>query len=218
MTEEQKDRLSIYREFGDNAQKAYNFIFKTTQCNNDLHSIKDGVYIIYKDGRYELFNGENKKDNVSKIGLVLGEKKICIGLKDKYRIGIKDNYRSLINNDNYEKYSNYKYYENPLGALFDWDGEENTKHIKLAGTDISLDEGEFIPSAGQIYFIYMFLKSVNEALQYVGGEKLLGKYWTSTKCSNNMAWNIHFIDGHLNGFHVWYPCCYVRAVSKFPHK
>ena len=208
MTEEQKDRLSIYREFGDNAQKAYNFVFGTTQCSNDSHSIKDGVYIIYKDGSYELFNGENKKDDVSKIGLVMGEKKIAIGLKDKGTY-------SLTNDNDDEECG--KYYDNSIDAISDWDGEKNTEHIKSIGTDIPLDDGEFIPSAGQIGFINLFLKSVNETLRYVGGEELEGYYWTSTEYDSASAWYLHFGDGNLN---YWYykvgDTDYVRAVSAFP--
>ena len=212
MTEEQKDRLSIYREFGDNAQKAYNFIFKTTQCNNDLQSTKDGVYIIYKDGSYELFNGENKKDDVSKIGLVMGEKKIAIGLKDKGGY-------SLTNDNDDEECG--KYYDNSIDAISDWDGEKNTEHIKSIGTDIPLDDGEFIPSAGQIGFINLFLKSVNEALKYVGGEKLEGYYWTSTESSAEYAWGLYLGDSHLGYWHTnasLHNPGRVRIVSAFPHK
>ena len=208
MTEEQKDRLSIYREFGDNAQKAYNFIFKTTQCNNDLHSIKDGVYIIYNNGKYELFNGENKKDNVSKIGLVVGDKRICIALKDKGTY-------SLTNNR--DDGTSGKYYDNSVAAVSDWDGEKNTEHIKSIGTNIPLDDGEFIPSAGQIGFINLFLKSVNETLRYVGGEELEGYYWTSTASDSASAWGLAFGDGSLStwGSKVG-DTGYVRAVSAFP--
>jgi len=208
MTEEQKDRLSIYREFGDNAQKAYNFVFGTTQCSNDSHSIKDGVYIIYKDGSYELFNGENKKDDVSKIGLVMGEKKIAIGLKDK-------GCYSLTNDNDDEECG--KYYDNSIDAISDWDGEKNTEHIKSIGTDIPLDDGEFIPSVWQIGFINLFLKSVNEALKYVGGEKLEGYCWTSTEYSPEHAWHLYLSDGALD---FWDDRASnrhrVRAVSAFP--
>ena len=208
MTEEQKDRLSIYREFGDNAQKAYNFVFGTTQCSNDSHSIKDGVYIIYKDGSYELFNGENKKDDVSKIGLVMGEKKIAIGLKDKWCY-------SLTNDNDDEECG--KYYDNSIDAISDWDGEKNTEHIKSIGTDIPLDDGEFIPSVCQIGFINLFLKSVNEALKYVGGEKLEGYYWTSTEYSAEDAWSLYLGDGILLNWRDKVGATnYVRAVSAFP--
>ena len=208
MTEEQKDRLSIYREFGDNAQKAYNFVFGTAQCVNDSHSVKDGVYIIYNDGGYEPFNGKNRKDNISKIGLVLGEKKICIGLKDK------GDYH-LTNNEN--DGASGKYYDNSIDAFSDWDGEVNTEHIKSTGTGIPLDDGEFIPSAGQIGFINLFLKSVNETLRYVGGKELEGYYWTSTELSSTLAWRLYLSDGALawnsskvgSNYHV-------RAVSAFP--
>ena len=212
MTEEQKDRLSIYREFGGNAQKAYNFVFGTTQCNNDSQSIKDGVYIIYKDGSYELFNGENKKDGVSKIGLVMGEKKIAIGLKDK---GVY----SLTND--YDDEECGKYYDNSIDAISDWDGEKNTEHIKSIGTNIPLDDGEFIPSAGQIGFINLFLKSVNESLEYVGGEKLEGYYWTSTEYSAEYAWGLYLGDGHLNNWNTnvsLHTPGRIRTVSAFPHK
>ena len=207
MTEEQKDRLSIYREFGGNAQKAYNFVFGTTQCSNDSHSIKDGVYIIYKDGSYELFNGENKKDDVSKIGLVMGEKKIAIGLKDKGGY-------SLTNDNDDEECG--KYYDNSIDAISDWDGEKNTEHIKSIGTDIPLDDGEFIPSVCQIGFINLFLKSVNEALKYVGGEKLEGYYWTSTEYSAEDAWILSLSDGYLGWDTKASTRGHVRAVSAFP--
>lgn len=208
MTEEQKDRLSIYREFGDNAQKAYNFVFGTTQCSNDSHSTKDGVYIIYEDGSYELFNGENKKDDVSKIGLVMGEKKIAIGLKDK------EGYSLTNDNDDEEECG--KYYDNSIDAISDWDGEKNTEHIKSIGTDIPLDDGEFIPSVGQISFINLFLKSVNEALKYVGGEKLEGYYWTSTEYSAENAWLLTLYDGSLYWNAKASDRGHVRAVSAFP--
>ena len=209
MTEEQKDRLSIYREFGDNAQKAYNFVFGTAQCVNDSYSVKDGVYIIYNDGGYEPFNGKNRKDNVSKIGLVLGEKKICIGLKDK---GVYS-----LTNDKDDECG--KHYETPIDAFSDWDGKRNTEHIKLIGTDIPLDDGEFIPSAGQIGFINLFLKSVNEALKYVGGEELVGYYWTSTEHSPETAWNLSLNNGTLSYWLTQASGHYrVRAVSTFPHK
>ena len=207
MTEEQKDRLSIYREFGGNAQKAYNFVFGTTQCSNDSHSIKDGVYIIYKDGSYELFNGENKKDDVSKIGLVMGEKKIAIGLKD--------NGSYSLTNDNDDEECG-KYYDNSIDAISDWDGEKNTEHIKSIGTDIPLDDGEFIPSVGQIGFINLFLKSLNEALKYVGGEKLEGYYWTSTEYSPELAWLLYLLDGDLGWLAKASARYCVRAVSAFP--
>ena len=207
MTEEQKDRLSIYREFGGNAQKAYNFVFGTTQCSNDSHSIKDGVYIIYKDGSYELFNGENKKDDVSKIGLVMGEKKIAIGLKDKGGY--------FLTNDNDDEECG-KYYDNSIDAISDWDGEKNTEHIKSIGTDIPLDDGEFIPSVCQIGFINLFLKSVNEALKYVGGEKLEGYYWTSTEYSAEDAWILSLSDGYLGWDTKASTRGHVRAVSAFP--
>jgi hypothetical protein len=208
MTEEQKDRLSIYREFGDNAQKAYNFVFGTAQCIDDSHSVKDGVYIIYNDGGYEPFNGKNKKDNVSKIGLVLGEKKICIGLKDKGTY-------SLTNNR--DDGTSGKYYDNSVAAVSDWDGEKNTEHIKSIGTDIPLDDGEFIPSAGQIGFVNLFLKSVNEALEYVGGEELEGYYWTSTEYDSTYAWYLYFGDGSLHGWSYKVGATiYVRTVSEFP--
>lgn len=208
MTEEQKDRLSLYREFGENAQKAYNFIFGTTQSNTDTHSIKDGIYIIYKDGSYELFNRKNKKEKVSKIGLVLGEKKICIGLKNKGTF-------YLTNNEDNER--NRRYFDDSIDAFSDWNGYVNTKYIKSVGTDIPLNKGEFIPSIGQIGFINLFLKSINEALIYVGGEKIKGRYWSSTESSPSLAWGFDFDDSSPYPWHTKVSYTgHVRAVSEFP--
>lgn len=193
------DGMAIY------CNKKFDMIYNLAGYSN-----KEGkeYYVkILKDGSYELFNGENKKDDVSKIGLVMGEKKIAIGLKGKGGY-------SLTNDNDDEECG--KYYDNSIDAISDWDGEKNTEHIKSIGTDIPLDDGEFIPSVWQIGFINLFLKSVNEALKYVGGEKLEGYYWTSTEYSPKDAWYLYLGDGYLG----WLPKAYgrlrVRAVSAFP--
>lgn len=204
MTEEQKDRFAIYKECGNNAQKAYDFIFKTTH-SNETHLVKDGVYIIYKNGNYELFNKENKKDDVYKIGLIMGEKKIAIGLQDKggYHL-IKD-----------EDEEEYRYYDDTLNAFSDWSGDLNTGHIKRVRTDIPLDEGEFIPALGQLGFINLFLKLVNKALKYVGGEELKGYHWSSTQGAPMNAWMLDLGDGYVSHGDPQTCSINVRAVSSF---
>ena len=94
-------------------------------------------------------------------------------------------------------YSGYK--DNYLDAGADWDGKGNTEHLKQIGLNpaIKLGVGQWIPALGELKFIQLFRKEVNEALEYAGGDALDPVwYWSSTERSATNAWNLTFDDGY----------------------
>ena len=171
----------------------------------------DGIYVIFQNGfalRYK--EGMEITDVVKYVGLKIGSKSIAVALND-----VSDEEITLtIKND---KTSYNRYIDNSIDAIADWSGKENTYHLKEIGLNpkITLNDGEYIPAGGEFVFINLFLKSINEALKYVGGKPLSGWYWTSTENSAASAWNLNIGNGYLSP----YPkVCYqyrVRAVAAF---
>ena len=153
----------------------------------------DGVYVIYKSGfavKYK--EGMNITDIVNYIGLKIGGKCIAVALKD-----VSDEEITLTINKDETSYK--KYVDNSIDALSDWSGKENTYHLKEIGLNpkITLNDGEYIPAGGEFVFINLFIKSINEALKYVGGKPLSGWYWTSTENSAAYAWLLYLGSGTL---------------------
>jgi len=90
-------------------------------------------------------------------------------------------------------------------AVADWDGKGNTEHLKQVGLNdnIHLQDGEYIPSVGELYFIFINKKEINEALRYCGGDEIVDKrYWSSTAVSAANAWCLNFGDGNLNNWNT----------------
>lgn len=229
-------KLELYREFDDDAEKVFDFItkkepiFVTPSKNADdciahasqsapIVSAKnndtpDGVYIIYNDGRAEVFNGNNPTEDVAYIGVKLGSKAIAVALNDlggrkEYQF-IKDGASSEEECDRYTK-------TRKINAFEDFDGVANTERLKTLETEIPLSElkdGEYIPALGEIGLIMMHLSKVNEALEHVGGTPLKGWYWSSTEYSQYSAWGVSFSDGGTYSSNKYYSG-YVRAVAAF---
>lgn len=178
------------------AIKCFNFIVGEDSCNAQrVNSINpkdysDGVYICYNDGHNELYDGNNPKDDVRGIGLVVGSHSLCVSLRD-----IDDT--KLTNRDDKSDYD--KYISDWDLARMDYDGAENTKHIQEIGTDIKLANGEYIPSLGELYLIYLHKYKINKALSYVYGKQIADEwYWSSTELSANYAWGLS-LSGGLQG-------------------
>ena len=175
------------------ARKCYNFIIGENSCKtqrvNSINSknYTDGVYICYNDGHNELYDDNNPKDDVRGIGLVVGSHSLCVSLRD-----IDDT--KLTNRDDKSGYD--KYISDWDLARMDYDGAENTKHIQEIGTDIKLANGEYIPSLGELYLIYLHKYKINYALGYVHGKQIADEwYWSSTESSANGAWGLYLGDG-----------------------
>ena len=177
--------------------------------------MKDGIYLIEKNGNKVLFTGKNsekKRNECRYVGLKLGSKAICVALHDASTDCV-----SLTTYEGHTDYDGYK--GNYLDATADWDGAKNTGHLKLIGLNpkIHLKDGEYIPSVGELKFIHLFRKQINEALKAVGGEPItVGWYWTSTEYNSFVAWGLGLGDGGLYGWSVKAAfSVHVRAVSAF---
>lgn len=176
------------------ARKCFNFIVGEDSCKAQrVDSINpkdyaDGVYICYNDGHNELYDGNNQKDDVRGIGLVVGSHSLCVSLGD-----IDDT--ELTNRDDKSDYD--KYISDWDLARMDYDGAENTKHIQEIGTDIKLANGEYIPSLGELYLIYLHKYKINKALSYVYGKQIADEwYWSSTESSASSAWSLYLNYGN----------------------
>ena len=195
------------------ARKCFNFIVGDDSCKAQrVNSINprdyaDGVYICYNDGHNELYDGNNPKGDVRGIGLVVGSHSLCVSLED-----IDDT--TLTNRDGKSDYS--KYISDWDLARMDYDGAENTKHIQEIGTDIKLADGEYIPSLGELYLIYLYKYEINKALSYVYGKQIADEwYWSSTENSAQNARHLNFYNGYQNNNSKSSPQYRVRPVSAF---
>lgn len=229
LTQEQRLKLELYREFGEDAKEAYDFIASSennaeetnnADCNStpepQTASFKDGVYIVYEDGTSELFNGNNSKEDVKYIGVRFGNKSINIALHDlggdgkEYQF-VKDGFTCEEHSDRYTR-------DREINCFEDFDGALNTGRIsEEIETEIPLDlleVGEYIPSMGEWGIIMMFASTVNKALEYVGGQPIKGWYWSSTEYSQSDAWYVYFSSGSTNNGIKYYSLS-VRAVAAF---
>lgn len=195
------------------ARKCFNFIVGEDSCKAQrVNSINprdyaDGVYICYNDGHNELYDGNNPKDDVRGIGLVVGSHSLCVSLED-----IDDT--TLTNRDGESGYD--KYIIDWDLARMDYDGAENTKHIQEIGTGIKLANGEYIPSLGELYLIYLYKYKINDALSYVYGKQIADDwYWSSTETSATYAWHLGFSYGNQYGRSKSSYQFRVRPVSAF---
>lgn len=215
LTTDQQIRLELFREFRDDAQKAFNFIFPTilvpsTESEEPYSgALAEGVHIRYEDGHLEYFDGTNSKEGVSHLSIKCGLFFIGLQLRDKgsYQL-LKDGVRCPEDAPHYTR--------GKRNAFTDWDFKENTERIKVLGTDIPLEEGEYIPSLGQWGILMQFAEDIQKALEYVGGEPLTDEdwYWSSTELSQLNAWLVYFNDGYT-GTYYKYGSSRVRAVVAF---
>lgn len=223
MTQEQELKLQILKEVCSMREYSLADIALFMQTPLDGNIIKDnpalnghwdytqfdGVYICYADGSKELWNGSNSKENVSHIGIKLGNFKFGLQLYDKgtYQL-LRDDVRCPATADHYTR--------GKRNAFEDFDAEAATARIVALGTDIPLAAGELIPTLGQWGLMMIFASAIQEALAYVGGEPLTDEdwYWSATEYSQSYAWYVGFNDGHT----TYNGKCYstrVRAVVAF---
>lgn len=230
LKESQKIKFLLLRAMGNvkDAEKAFDFImeYKEVPCmegrevseapDKDVSYIQHCVdahrelaFLIYEDGHHELFTGENDKDGIRSIGIIFGGRAFAVALKD-----LPKQYALVRDSDECEKES--PLYKRGVDAIFDWDAEAHTKHIVEAGTDIPLNDGEFIPTAAMLVAMYRMREQLNKALEYAGGEpmKTDDYYWSSSESGQLSSWILHFGNGNLgNG----YKCTsnYVRPCTAF---
>lgn len=140
----------------------------------------DGIYLVLDGGRHVLFTGDNNADDcVACIGIKCGGKSITVALNDQ----ADGEDITLTDSKDKGDYDDYIY--TSLDAVADWNGKANTEHLKKIGLNqnIVLSDGWYIPSLGEMYFVFLNRRAINAALKYVGGKTIEGYwYWTSTEC------------------------------------
>ena len=188
-------------------------------CNDRVPSKEDkvehasGLYLIYEDGDAEPFTRENSKENVKYIGLKHKDVSFAITLAEHDSV-------QLLDDDSLEESGHETYYERECDALFDFDGQKNTERLVARNPKLKnlLEDGEYIPSLGQLNLMAHYKDSINDALEYIGAEPLGSTwYWSSTESSQTGAWFVYFSNGNTNGVNK-YPSNRVRAVAAFTFK
>ena len=188
---------------------------------NDREPSKDdkvehasGLYLIYEDGHVEPFTGDNSKDCVRYIGLKHGYMSFAISLTEHDNV-------QLLDDDSREESGSGTYYERECDALFDFDGQKNTERLVARNPKLRnlLEDGEYIPSLGQLNLMAHYKDSINDALEYIGAEPLVSSawYWSSTEYSQNNAWYVSFSSGYAYSINK-YGSNRVRAVAAFTFK
>lgn len=185
-------------------------------CNDRVPSKEDkvehasGLYLIYKDGHAEPFTGDNPKDCVRYIGLKHKDVSFAISLAEHDSV-------QLLDDDSLEVSVNETYYERECDALFDFDGRGNTERLVARNPKLRnlLEDGEYIPSLGQLNLMAHYMDELNKAFTYVSASPLSSTwYWSSTESSQAVAWYVVFSSG-LTGTGNKYNSDRVRTVIDF---
>lgn len=176
----------------------------------DKKESTDGLYIIYKDGHAEPFTGHNSKDCVRYIGLKHRYMSFAISLTEHDSV-------QLLDDDSREESGSGTYYERECDALFDIDGRGNTERLVARNPKLRnlLEDGEYIPSLGQLNLMAHYMDELNKAFTYVSASPLSSTwYWSSTESSQAVAWYVVFSSG-LTGTGNKHIGDMVRAVIDF---
>lgn len=175
----------------------------------------DGIYLVFEGGEFDLYKPgqvtEAQKQNCIGVAVKLGGKSICVSLFDMAR----GEEITLTAGKDTTGWDGYK--DTTLDAGADWDGKGNTEHLKAVGLnpEITLLDGQFIPSVAQWRFICLFRKELNQALAELGGDELAGWYWTSTEYGATHAWYLTLSYGGMYYTTKASDRGRVRAVSAF---
>ena len=160
-------------------------------CENRVPSRKDGLYLIYGNGHAEPFTGDNSKDCVRYIGLKHRYMSFAISLTEHDIV-------QLLDDDSREESGSGTYYERECDALLDIDGRGNTERLVARNPKLRnlLEDGEYIPSLGQLNLMAHYMDELNKAFAYVSASPLSSTwYWSSTESSQAVAWYVVFFSG-----------------------
>lgn len=104
----------------------------------------------------------------------------------------------LLDDDSREESGSGTYYERECDALFDIDGRGNTERLVARNPKLRnlLEDGEYIPSLGQLNLMAHYMDELNKAFTYVSASPLSSTwYWSSTESSQAVAWYVVFSSG-----------------------
>ncbi len=222
MSEKSSLKMQLLQQMGNDIEKAkaaYQWLNEdqdvdTPQVSEAIESKPDGIYLVSEDGSVILFDPEWKKPEspVKYIGVKWGSHSLAVALHDQAN-GEDITLTAKKDETEYDGYI-----DTYLDAVANWTGKANTEHLKQIGLnkEISLAENEYIPSLGEMLFVFLNRKAINEALEAVGGTPIDGVwYWTSTESGATDAWYLYLGSGGVNyGTKASY-AGRVRAVSAF---
>ena len=222
MTERQNFLVSLYREFGDKAQKALDFI----EANDGKQVIKitpsayqpyvgtraNGVYILLDDDTLVPFTRDMPgPDEQPAQMIVIYHDEHSFGIPFDGDLGES----KLLNRDDIPKDDHCL---SDFEALLNWDFVGETKHIQELGTPIKLPEGYYLPTSAVWVAIYANRIDINNALEKFGGKPIdFGDdYWFAERYNAYDARYFYGRAGYLGSFNV-YGTYRVQAVTLYPN-
>lgn len=228
MSEKSSLKMQLLQQMGNDIEKAkaaYQWLNEdqdvdTPQVSAVTESKPDGIYLIFESGKALPFDPDKgiESDQVANdgpvkyIGIKWGSHTLAVALHDQA------NSEDITLTAKKDETAYDGYIDNYLDAVADWDGKANTEHLKQIGLnkDITLSDNEYIPALGEMLFVFLNRKAINEALEAVGGTPIDGVwYWTSTEYSATNAWGL-YLNGLVNTYGSKASCTFrVRAVSAF---
>ena len=213
------------------------FIRKISQKNNDELTSKsdgmfiiDGVYILHETLGVKMVKGWDSKNNDEVVGILLveGDHKIVVALEDSPENRHWSTKREIVNQsveelEDAESDLNGEYYCQKLNSP-DFPAVYYCLSYKKRG------RSWYLPSSGELWLIYRHLEEIQNALETVGGHKLVTTwddgvpvYWSSTERSatlananSTLAWTLGLNGGGLLSWSTKViGILKVRPVSKF---
>ena len=221
---------SLYREFGDNAQKALDFIEKNVNegtGNIEKNSCGDnrvGVGIVAAPSQYSFIKEKICIFDTYKKEIVVKED---VGNHDKDNLEVvvlHQNGAFIISKHDTKRFrletknETNNYIGDECKALFDFDGKKNTELLVKAGLNIELPEGYYMPSLGELVVMRRNIEEVNDCLKLIGGDEfgMDSYYWSSTEYNRSNAWYVGFNSGIVyNGYKNLHSV--TRAVAAFTY-
>ena len=208
-----------------NLKESFTNKIKSTR-KSDLNSkpsfvLDNGVYILHDTLGVITVDGWNPKNNKGVVGILLIEDdhKIVVALKDSPKNLCWSKKRKMVNqpfDESEESDFNGEYYCQKLDSP-DFPAAYYCKTYNKGGRNW------YLPSSGELWMIYHHLEEIQNALETVGGQKLITTwdegvpvYWSSTELSAAYARFLTLFDGYLgNGCNKVSGSGKVRPVSKF---
>ena len=229
MSEKSSLKMQLLQQMGNDIEKAkaaYQWLNEdqdvdTPQVSAVTESKPDGIYLIFESGKALPFDPDKGVDSdqvakndgpVKYIGVKWGSHSLAVALHDQAN-GEDITLTAKKDETEYDGYI-----DTYLDAVANWTGKANTEHLKQIGLnkEISLAENEYIPALGEMLFVFLNRKAVNQALEAVGGTTIDGVwYWTSTEYSATGAWPLYLNDGSVINTSKASSATRVRAVSAF---
>ena len=228
MTENQKLKMELLKEFAisdepksiEVCREMYKFMVEdeapTPSVPTNGKHPKDGVYYICDDEKKTIVPYKatlTPPEDAMGVLLVQGERSIIIALRD-----CNDGEETTLTKQKDPSNLKGNYIDTCIDAVADWNGQKNTEHLKAVGLsdNISLSDGWYIPSMGEMLFIFTHRKEVNAALEKAGGHPISDDwYWTSTESSATNAWYLYLSYGYMDTSTKATITIRVRPVSAF---